>query len=444
MSEENRIDRARHDPSTLERMYREAVSAGEVDAFTEAIRESIERYPDDTLLVAWAYRLDISPPAEEGSAAPVTHRRGGGRWTIALVLGLLLGGAFVLLAGGGPPIPVPGISPSRFWVLWSPLTALVLLLYIAAPSGAGSRRRTAGPAAVFIVAVAVIAAMTGWNRNDDIATLIALHLPLLVWAAVGVGVVWGEVNPLRHGYAFLVKSAEAVLAAGVFLVVGMVFAGLTVGIFSVLDVFLSETFLNRVASIGIGAIAVLAVAAVYDPSRSPVEQEWHIGLSRLLAILSRLLLPVSLAVLLVYVAYFIPSNFFRAFEEREVLFVYNAVVLAMIVLIVVLSPERRAGTERASLVLRSGIVSAVVLTWLLNLYAFAANLNRTIDFGLTPNRHAVLGWNIATLILLAVVLWALIRPGRADWVTRYQNTIAWTTAIPILWALWVVVVLPHV
>ena len=92
-------------------------------------------------------------------------------------------------------------------------------------------------------------------------------------------------------------------------VTGALFLGLTFGIFAVLGIQLPQDGLRRVAAWGIGAIPILALASVYDPTTAPVAQSWATGLARILRILSRLLLPLALGVLAVYVFWFIPAYF---------------------------------------------------------------------------------------------------------------------------------------
>ena len=77
----------------------------------------------------------------------------------------------------------------------------------------------------------------------------------------------------------------------------------------------------------------LALASVYQADLPPAEQNWQMGLTRTLRILTRLMLPLALGVLAVYVFWFIPLNFSGAFEERNVLIVYNITIIAIIMLL---------------------------------------------------------------------------------------------------------------
>jgi len=182
---------------------------------------------------------------------------------------------------------------------------------------------------------------------------------------------------------------------------------------------------------------------VYDTRLEPVSQNWETGIARVMRTLTRLLLPLTLAVLAIYVAYFIPVYFMRAFTQRETLVVYNLTIDAIIVVLIAATPgleERLSG--RFATAMRWMLVAIALLTFLLNAYALAAVVSRTVASGLTANRHAVTGWNVVTLLILASVLvrQALLR-GR-DWADILRRTLAQGLILAAVWTLWVVSVLP--
>ncbi|HUG62375.1 MAG TPA: hypothetical protein VMP03_11045 [Methylomirabilota bacterium] len=438
----DRIESLRSDPRGLERLHRESLEAGDVEAFTEAIRASADKHPEDPLLSAWTYRLDLRSPypvSDSGTAGDETRQLP--RWWIAVAVSVAMGGLFTLIAGGKPPFPIPGEAASWFWIGWGPLTAVGILFYL----GLNQRSRAAafGAAAAVVLLLAAFAGLVTGSRTDDVAFLTALHLPFCAWSTVGIAVCLGHPDPARQGYAYLVKSAETLLTGLIYLAAGAVFLALTFGIFAVLGVELPEQGVMTAAAWIIGAVPVLALASVYDASTSPASQDWTPGLARTLRLLTRLLLPLALAVLLVYVLWFIPSYFMRAFEEREVLFVYNATILAILVLLtlVVSGPAGRR-PERQDRVLRYGVLLLGGLTLLLNVYALAAILGRTLDGGLTPNRFAVLGWNGTTLLMMVVVGIQIWRRRADAWLEVFRP---WTSRAVLLaagWSLWVLIVFP--
>ncbi len=365
------------------------------------------------------------------------------RWGIALVVSIGCGVLFALFAGDKPPVPIPGEASPLFWIGWGPLTAVAIVGFLASVAPQKERMRWYVGAAAAAAVFAVSSVLVAWDGAGQRAILIALHLPFVSWAAVGASVTLGRANRARHTYAFLVQSMEALVAAAVYLGAGLIFGGLTAGIFAVLGVELPEDMLRVAAAFGIGFIPVLAVASVYDPVAAPARQS-PTGLARILRIMAWLLLPVALVVMALYVFWFIPSYFWRPFLERDVLAVYNATIIAILALLAAAS-STGAGPQppRAERILRPAVLSLSTLAILLNIYALVAIISRTIEYGLTPNRQTVLGWNVATLLMFAFMLaksWSVEADG---WTQVFRESLARSMPLAVGWAAWVVLVLPH-
>ena len=99
-------------------------------------------------------------------------------------------------------------------------------------------------------------------------------------------------------------------------------------------------------------------------------------------------------------------------------------------------------SPRQDTILRYAVMALGGLTLLLNVYALAAIISRTFEFGLTPNRYAVFGWNITTLIMLVVVGIRLWRARLEPWVYVFRESIARVSVLAVAWVLWVLVGLP--
>ena len=129
--------------------------------------------------------------------------------------------------------------------------------------------------------------------------------------------------------------------AGLFAIAGGIFTAITVGLFEALAVTLPEVVMRLIVFGGVGLIPVLAVAVIYDPGVTPAEQSFDEGLSKVIATLMRVLLPLTLIVLVVYLA-FIPFRFWEPFQNRDVLIIYNAMLFAVIALLVGATPIKPA------------------------------------------------------------------------------------------------------
>lgn len=436
------IEAVSEDPAGLERLYRSVQTAGNEAAFRAALRQCAAEHPDDLLFRAWAHRLDL--PVER-DAEDAAHDR---RWWVLIGASVLLGLVSALLARGKPPVPAPGEADVLFWVGWGPLMAIGLLAYLAwadratRPFSTRDLMRYALAAAA-VVLVALYAGLTIGHRTDDVAVLGAMHLPFVSWAVVGAALCIGYPHPARQAFAYLVKSVETVLTGGIFFGAGLVFVGLTFGIFEVLGIELPEEDLVVVAAWGIGTIPLLALGSIYDATASPVAQDWQAGMTRTLRILARLLLPLALGVLLIYVLWFIPAYFQKPFEEREVLIVYNATILAIMVLLtVVVSGPVDTQSVSGRTLFRYAVLGLGGLTLILNVYALAAVVSRTLESGLTPNRFAVIGWNVTTLLIVASVGLRLWKARRQPWMPVFRESIGLLATLAAIWAVSLLIILP--
>ncbi|MDZ7332716.1 MAG: DUF4173 domain-containing protein [candidate division KSB1 bacterium] len=443
MNLKNQINKAGDNAAALEQIYRQALAAGNEASFKEAIGQCATEHPENVLFQALAYRLDILPLPPLVSGVESQHASHGPaqRWWIAVATSMILGVLFAIFAGNRPPVPIPGQANPLFWIGWSPLTALGILFYLALVDRI--KWRPYGYAALVIIPLALYIAATVWGRTDDIASLNALHLPFVVWAIVGFALALRYPDPARQYYAYLVKSVETVLVGGIYFGTGAIFLVLTYGIFAALGIHLAEDKLQVVAAWGIGAIPMLALASVYDPKVAPVAQDWASGLTRILRIVTHFILPLAIAVLSIYVFWFVPAYFWRPFQEREVLIVYNATILAILVLLtIVVSAPMDERSPRQNIILRYGLLALLGLSLLLNVYALAAMVSRTFQFGLTPNRYAVLGWNLVTLLMLTVIGIRQWRCRSQQWIFIIRESIAGVSILAVLWAVWVLIGLP--
>lgn len=438
MTLKENIEARSADPAGLERLYRNVQAEGNEAAFREALRQCQEEHPGDLLLEAWMHRLGVPVEREQAEDGGADRR-----WWTIIGASVLLGAVSALLAGGKPPVPAPDEADVLFWVGWGPLVALGLLAYLAWAERSVQHRKRYAVAAIAVVLVALYAGLTIGGRTDDVAVLGALHLPFISWAIVGVALCLGYADPARQAFAYLVKSVETVLTGGIFFGAGLVFVGLTFGIFAVLGIELPEDDLVVVAAWAVGALPLLAVGSVYDATAAPAAQDWEAGLTRTLRILARLILPLALGVLLVYVLWFIPAYFQKPFEERDVLIVYNATILAILVLLsVVVSGPDDARSDRQQPLFRYAVLALGALTLILNAYALAAVVSRALASGLTPNRFAVIGWNVTTLLILASVGVRLWRKRQQPWMSVFRESMGLVVALAAVWAVSLLIALP--
>ncbi|MEA3337375.1 MAG: hypothetical protein U9R25_15865 [Chloroflexota bacterium] len=431
------------DPEQLELTYQQAVQTGDGDAFAEAIDAGYTKAGDNLLLAAWHYRLAYAAAAAKKRVIA---------WSWAIPLGLLNGLLLWLLSDDQRftiqmTNPLTGqahdILPAVA-LLAAPISAAVMVLFLAL-AGKGRLDRALAVILGLAVAVAYVLLLFSniWPRafQEQYLTLMVMHLALLAWAAVGV-VALAKKRDARNRFAFLVKSLEAFVVFGLFAIAGGLFTSITFGLFSALDIEPPDVVIRLFLAGGAGLIAIIALALVYDPTLAPARQSFDEGLSKLVAMLMRLLLPLSVLVLLVYLA-FIPFNFREPFENREVLIIFNAMLFAVMALMVGATPVRENELgDQAQTWLRRGIIALAALSLIVSLYALAAILYRTSIDRPTPNRLTFIGWNVINIGVLVVLLVRQWRAGRSRWLPAMHSTFA-TGMVPyVIWTLVVILVLP--
>ena len=147
---------------------------------------------------------------------------------------------------------------------------------------------------------------------------------------------------------------------------------------------------------------------------------------------------------MIYVLWFIPNHFWRPFEDRSALVVFNLSIVAVVFLMANAVPGfDELHSARFGGLLRRALLALSLLTFLLNAYALIADVWRIAELGLTPNRHAVLGWNVVTLAMLALLVGPLLRES-PDWVASFRRSLIRIMVAAAVWALWVLWFVPNI
>ncbi len=433
-----RVRTLQDDPQALEQLYRAAAQRGEVETFQTAIEQIRQSAPESPLLDAWHYRLQLDVP--EARDVP-------GHWKAAVPLSVLTGLLFWALSDVNR-LMVADYTP-YLTLVWAPLAAILALVFLTWTGKEKSPLRLGVLSGILLAVSAYVVwaapTLLSGPHSPDVGHYITLaipHLPLLAWGALGV-LVLGLGSAAAERFAFLIKSVEVVITAGLFLTAGVAFTAITVGLFSALGVEISEMMMRLIVAGGFGLLPILALATVYDPTRTPLEQDFSQGLSRFVHTLMRLMLIPTLVVLAIYIV-FIPSNFMQPFLNRDVLLVYNVMLFAVMGLLLGALPVQVGEiSARMRLWLRRGMVTVAGLALVVSVYAMAAIVYRTATMGgITMNRLTVIGWNSINITLLGMLLYRQAGRNEAAWIEEMQHVFALGTNAYLVWTLLILLGIP--
>ncbi len=422
---------APNDAQQLEALYQAARQANEADEFKADLLTCHAEAPSNMLYTAWHYRFQYSAPDEHAERRNIN-------WKLAIPLGLLNG--LVLWALSDPELTFDGdrYGMPYLAVLLGPIIGVIVMVFLTLTAKANYRRTGLLSLGLIVVSVYVLLVAPGRYPYQQ---LMALHLPVLALAGVGLVVAgWSSTPPTR--FVFLAKCIEAVVTAGVYLIATVIFAGIATAMFDALNIRVPAVYVRLMIAGGAGLLTLVAVATVYDPTAEPLAQDFKRGLSRMIATLPRVLLPLTLIVLIIYVIA-IPFNFIAPFQNRDVLVIYNVMLFAVMALLLGATPLHAEDVPaRFQTALRLGILIVAMLVVIVSLYALSATVYRTAQGGLTINRLTILGWNALNIALLVVMIYRQLRRGASAWVESLHFTFSLGAVGYTAWAIFVVVATP--
>lgn len=432
----NEIEHLLESPRDLEDYYGQLKTKEERGLFQEVINGLFESNPGNMLIDAWYFRLSGESNAKSQQERQIN-------WLVAIPISIILGFVFFLLSD--EPFMIKRYLPLLVLLL-SPITAGAVLLY-------GWMTAKKALTLKFIV-VGILAFATGYiflvitgidtqRYFQGYLDQMALHLPIISFAGVLIGLAGWRTSSLQR-FAFLHKAIEVVVTGGLFAIAGGVFVGITVGLFTALSIDLPDGIFRLLIVGGAGLLPVLAVASVYDPEKNPEEQEFGQGIGQLVTILPRLLLPLTVLVLVIYIG-FIPFNFMEPFKNRDVLIIFNGMQFAIMALLIGVTPFNYGDiSDNLSKWLKRGILVTAIMASLVSVYTLAAFIYRTNLDGLSINRLIMMGWNIINIVIFVLVSIRLLRKDGNEWVLKMYRTISEGSVLYVGWSVIMLIVVPLV
>jgi hypothetical protein len=245
------------------------------------------------------------------------------------------------------------------------------------------------------ISLVYINALPGIETNTLI--LACIHLPLLLWALLGISFAGNELNNPEKRLDFLRFNSDAAVMSVLLGIASFLLTGLTFGLFELIGIRIEEFYVNYVVAFGLPAIPILGT---YLTQKNP-----HL-VNKVSPIIAKIFSPLVLVMLVIYLGAIIYSGK-DPYNDREFLLIFNLLLIGVMALIFFSVAENFSKQSNGSgnwiLLLLS------VVTVIINGIALSAILFRISEWGITPNRMAVLGGNILILIHLLMVSWSIYK-----------------------------------
>ncbi len=271
------------------------------------------------------------------------------------------------------------------------------------------------------------------NVENDTLILSCIHLVLLMWAILGFSFVGEFANNSAKRMGFLKYTGDLAVMMALIVIAGGILSGITLALFKIIGYEIAEFYFENIAIYGLVAAPIVATYLIQTNPQL---------VGKISPLIARIFSPLVLVMLVI----FLPAIAFSGkdpFNDREFLLIFNILLIGVMALIffsVTDSENRGVGKfQRWILFLLS------VLTILVNGVALSAILFRISEWGITPNRAAVLGANILILLNLILVLVKLFRAIKfKSELNVVGETISSYLSVYILWATIVTFLFPFI
>ena len=363
-------------PGQLEKLYR-----ADKSTFRRAFKDLHPELKDNTLAGFWNERLNFS--SEDIY------------WGSTKDLVLVIGAS--LLAGLIAKFPaIFNINEEFFYtrnigfIIFPLLTA-----YFA-------WKNNLSPGKIGFIIAAILAGLIFINvlpdvKSSDTLVLSCIHLALFLWSILGFAFV-GEIRSNdEKRLGFLKYNGDLVVMTGLIVIAGAILTAITIGLFSLIGFHIEEFYFQNIVKFGLPAAPIVGT---YLTQRNPQL------VGKVSPVIAKIFSPLVLLMLTVYLVAMIYSGK-DPYNDREFLLIFNALLIGVMA-IIFFSVAGTASETKTRLetwiLLFLCIVTAVV-----NGIALSAILFRIAEWGITPNRAAVLGSNVLILGNLLLVTFQFFR-----------------------------------
>ena len=395
-------------PEILEEIYRNSP-----DKFELLLQEAIERKSDSETLKVWRARLAYSLPKP-------TQRIS----ILLLVILCLITGFFTKIPSFFP------IDGEWYYPRFIPLiavNAIACYFLITTVSSLKTKKMVLTGMAACILYVLILP-----NISDSASLTMALiHFPLLSLSLLAISFMSDRWNDIEARLNFIRYIGEMGIYSILILLGGMVLTGITLGLFSLIELRIEQWYMEYIVVLGLVSSPVVATY-LFD---SVQNRE-----SKFAPILSNVFSPLFLITILAYLMATIYQGK-NPFTDRDFLITFNGLLIVILALTIfsISGKKRTAGVEISDYI----NVSLVSATLIVNLVALSAILFRWSEYGTTVNRIVVTGANILIFVHLVLLLFRYIghlRDGRG--VSGLDSAVGKYLPIYTVWSFIVSVVLP--
>ena len=216
-------------------------------------------------------------------------------------------------------------------------------------------------------------------------------------------------------------------------IAGMILSGITVGLFSLIGFHIENFYFQN---IGIFALPAAPILGTYLTQANPQL------VGKVSPVIAKIFSPLVLVMLITYLVAMVYSGK-DPYNDRDFLMVFNALLVGVMA-VIFFSIAETSGTNKSRAEIWVLFLLSLV-TIVINGVALSAIIFRISEWGITPNRAAVLGGNILILVnlLLASVQLSRVLSKKTD-ITAVGKAISFYLPVYAIWTIIVTFLFPFI
>ncbi len=236
-----------------------------------------------------------------------------------------------------------------------------------------------------------------YDQHSDTVFLSCSHIILLLWYLLGFSFVGNEWKNVEQRLNFLKYNGDVIVITTLILIAGAIMSVLTIGLFSLIGFSIEKFYFEYIAIIGLVSAPIVGT---YLTQVNPLL------VGKVSPVIARIFSPMVLTMLVIYLIAIIYSGK-NPYTDRDFLLIFNAMLIGVMAIIFFsISDIAKSGKTRSELWI---LALLSMITIIVNCIALSAILFRIAEWGITPNRLAVLGGNCLILVNLLLVAYQLFQ-----------------------------------
>jgi hypothetical protein len=236
------------------------------------------------------------------------------------------------------------------------------------------------------------------DKNSDSVNLAYIHLVLLMWCIYGLVFIDFDVKDKSKRIEFIRHNGDLAIMGALILIAGGILTGITIGLFSAINIPVQKFYMDNVVIVGLVCAPIVTKYII----------ENYVTLTNKIApIIADIFSPLVLITLIIYLIAIVVSGK-DPYNDRDFLLIFNIMLLGVMAIIVFSVSE--TSIKRKQKFNEMLLFFLSIITLIIDLIALSAIFYRLREYGITPNRLAVLGSNIlifGNLVLIMIDLFKI-------------------------------------